>query len=123
MQKYNGINRSDLLNFGVLSELLGRISLICQTRPMSKEQCLNIVCNAKSRVNAIASLLEENGINAWGNLSDEVILKIIEESNIEKFGVRSVISKIETIMLRSIHEHGLVNFTVPDNLKENTNTN
>ena len=61
--------------------------------------------------------------NAWENLSDEVILKIIEESNIEKFGVRSVISKIETIMLRSIHKHGLVNFTGPDNLNENTNTN
>jgi hypothetical protein len=90
---------------------------------MSKEQCVNIIRNSKSRVNAIASLLEENGIDAWSNLSNEVILKIIEESNIEKFGVRSVISKIETIMLRSIHEHGLVNFTGPDNLNENTNTN
>jgi len=123
MQKYNGINRNDLLDFGVLAELLGRISLICQTRPMSKEQCVNIIRNSKSRVNAIASLLEENGIDAWSNLSDEVILKIIEESNIEKFGVRNVISKIETIMLRGIHEHGLTNIAKLDKINEHTNTN
>ena len=45
-------------------------------------------------------------------------MKMIQSSDIGKFGVRSVLSKIETIMLSLIHEKGLV--IVPD---KETDTN
>lgn len=40
--KYHGINRTDLVEFGVLPELLGRIAVVVNTRPISEEQCLKI---------------------------------------------------------------------------------
>lgn len=106
--KYRGINRSDLMEFGVIPELLGRIAVIANTHPINEEQCLKIVRNSKSRLTIIADLLAENGIDAWEGLSDEVIVKMIKDANIGKFGFRSVLSKIETIMLQNIHECGLV---------------
>ena len=106
--KYHGINRTDLVEFGVLPELLGRIAVIVNTRPISEEQCLKIVRNSKSRLTVISDLLAENGIDAWKNLSDEVIIRMIKNADIGKFGFRSVLSKIETIMLQNIHECGLV---------------
>lgn len=77
------------------------------TRPITREQCLNIIHNSKSRLTVITELLVEHGIDAWKELPDERIIQIIEESDFETFGVRSVLSKIETIMLNSIHEHGI----------------
>ena len=106
--KYHGINRTDLVEFGVLPELLGRIAVVVNTRPISEEQCLKIVRNSKSRLTVISDLLAENGIDAWKDLSDEVIIRMIKKADIGKFGFRSVLSKIETIMLQNIHECGLV---------------
>ena len=106
--KYHGINRTDLVEFGVLPELLGRIAVVVNTRPISEEQCLKIVRNSKSRLTVISELLAENGIDAWKDLSDEVIIRMIKKADIGKFGFRSVLSKIETIMLQNIHECGLV---------------
>ena len=106
--RYNGITRNDLLKFGVISELVGRISVICNTHPLSKEQCLKIVHNSKSRLTIIADLLAENGIDSWKDLPNERIIEMIEKAETDKFGVRNVLSKIETIMLNSIHENGLI---------------
>lgn len=106
--KYHGINRTDLVEFGVLPELLGRIAVVVNTRPISEEQCLKIVRNSKSRLTVISDLLAENGIDAWKDLSDEVIIRMIKKADIGKFGFRSVLSKIETIMLQNIHECGIV---------------
>ena len=106
--KYHGINRTDLVEFGVLPELLGRIAVVVNTRPISEEQCLKIVRNSKSRLTVISDLLAENGIDAWKDLSDEVIINMIKNSDFGKFGFRSVLSKIENIMLQNIHENGLV---------------
>lgn len=95
--------------YGMLSELVGRIATICNTQPITQEQCLNIVLNGKSRLKNISDLLEQNGIDPWKELPEERIIQIINESNFETFGVRGVLSKIETIMLDLIHEHGLIN--------------
>ena len=64
--------------------------------------------------------MAEHGIDAWKELPDERIIQIIEESDFETFGVRGVLSKIETIMLDSIHEHGLVQ--APENASEKPET-
>lgn len=110
-QNYSGINRDDLLQYGVLPELLGRIAVICNTNPITKEQTLSIVRKSKSRVTAIADLLKGNGIDPWKDLTDEAIMKIIETSDIGKYGVRDVLSRIETVMLSGIHKHGLLGMT------------
>ena len=113
---YQGITESDLLSFGVISELVGRIATICNTKPITREQCLGIILNSKSRLTVITELLAEHGIDAWKELPEERILQIIEKSDFETFGVRGVLSKIETIMLDSIHENGLVQ--TPENASE-----
>ena len=110
-RNYSGINRDDLLQYGVLPELLGRIAVICNTNPITKEQTLSIVRKSKSRVTAIADLLKGNGIDPWKDLTDEAIMKIIETSDIGKYGVRDVLSRIETVMLSVIHKHGLLGTT------------
>lgn len=119
-KKYTGITRSDLLQYGVINELMGRISVVCNTKPMTKEQCFNIVRNSKSRVTDIAGLLESHGIDPWKDLPDEAIIEMIESADIGQFGVRGVLSRIETIMLRSIHEKGLI--TAPDRKTDNIDT-
>lgn len=113
---YQGIKTDDLLEFGVISELVGRIATICNTKPIIREQCLNIILNSKSRLTVITELLAKHGIDAWKELPEERILQIIEESDFETFGFRGVLSKIETIMLNSIHENGLVQ--TPENASE-----
>ena len=113
---YQGIDSEMLVEYGMLSELVGRIATICNTKPITQEQCLNIVLNSKSRLKNISELLEQNGIDPWRELPDERIMQIINESNFETFGVRGVLSKIETIMLDSIHEQGLI--FVPSNAPE-----
>ena len=113
--KYHGINRTDLVEFGVLPELLGRIAVVVNTRPISEEQCFKIVRNSKSRLTIIADLLAQNGIDAWNGLSDEDIVKMIKRADIGKFGFRSVLSKIETIMLQNIHECGLFPLPTDEN--------
>ena len=117
---YQGIVTDDLLEYGVISELVGRIATICNTKPITREQCLGIILNSKSRLTVITELLAEHGIDAWKELPDERIIQIIEESDFETFGVRGVLSKIETIMLDSIHEHGLVQ--APENASEKPET-
>lgn len=105
--KYEEITKDDLFEYGVIGELLGRIAILCNTQPMTKEDCFNIVRHSKSRLHVIADMLHDYGIDAWENLSDEIILQIIEDSEFEKYGVRGVLSKIESIMLESIYEHGI----------------
>lgn len=105
--EYCGITETDLLEYGVIPELLGRISVITNTKPIGVEQCLKIVRNSKSGLAEIAELLETYGINAWKDLPDKVIIEMIKNSDIEKFGVRTVLSKMETVMLQGIRENGL----------------
>ena len=91
------ITRDDLFEFGMIGELLSRVATICNTQPMTKEHCFDIVHHSKSRLTIIANILQDSGIDAWENLSDEIILQIIEDSEFEKYGVRGVLSKIESI--------------------------
>ena len=105
--KYEEITKDDLFEYGVIGELLGRIAILCNTQPMTKEQCFNIVRHSKSRLTVIADMLHDSGIDVWENLSDEIILQIIEDSEFDKYGVRGVLSQIESIMLESIYENGI----------------
>ena len=111
------ITKDDLFKYGVIGELLGRVATMCNTQPMTKEHCFDIVRHSKSRLTVIADMLQDSGIDAWENLSDEIILQIIEDSEFDKYGVRGVLSKIESIMLESIYEHGITPPYIQDEIK------
>lgn len=109
---YTGGKVYDRPKFDNLGELLGRVATMCNTQPMTKEHCFDIVRHSKSRLTVIADMLQAYGIDAWENLSDEIILQIIEDSEFDKYGVRGVLSKIESIMLLHLQValHGFHNF-------------
>lgn len=114
------ISREDFIEYGIIPELLGRISKICKTKSLSTEQYLEIVRNENSRIGIIANFLAEHGIDAWEGIDDAYILELIKKSNTNVMGVRAVISKIENIMVSKLFEHGIYPSKIPDNTPEHT---
>ena len=106
-QRSREITEEDLREYGVLNELLGRISAICNTNPIAEEDCLKIIHNSNSRIGTVSKVLSQYSIDPWKNLSDNSILEIIRSADIDKMGVRSVLTKIENIMMDSVYNVGL----------------
>ena len=114
------ITKEDLYEYGMMPELLGRISTICQTKPLSLEDCIKINRNEHSRVGVLAKVLSENGFEPWENIGTTEIVALMQKSNVHRYGVRAVISKIENVMLSKIFEHGIYPSKIPDNTPEHT---
>lgn len=106
-QRSREITEEDLREYGVLNELLGRISAICNTNPIAEEDCLKIIHNSNSRIGTVSRVLSQYSIDPWKDLSDNSILEIIRSADIDKMGVRSVLTKIENIMMDSVYNVGL----------------
>ena len=102
------ITQNDLLGYGIVNELVGRLSVICNTNSLTEEQCLQIVKSENSRTGVITKVLSQYGISPWDDLTDSDIIELIKESNINQTGIRSVITKVENILLSSIHSRGIV---------------
>ncbi len=87
----------DLINFGLIPELIGRIDFIKSFRTLEQNDIINIIFHSKnSRMQAYIKILNTLGVDniiidsmLWTNLADQVI--------IQEFGVRKLNSMIDQI--------------------------
>lgn len=93
------ITDEDLIAFGVMPEIAGRISDKCTTNKLTASQYLEIIRNRFSRVNVLIQELEMLGIKAEDTITDERIIQLAEQSQSNMMGVRWVSSQIETELL------------------------
>ena len=93
------ITDEDLIKFGVLPELVGRISDKCTVNKLTAQQYLEIIKNQHSRVSVLVKELEKLGIDAAKAIDDDKIIQLAEKSQSNMLGVRWVSSQIENMLL------------------------
>ena len=114
-KKKNEINDEDLIKFGVLPELLGRIAVKVVTNDLSNEDYLQILKNPHGRVATLLEVLLACGIQVEQIVSDEEILEMIEKSKGNRTGFRWVSAQVENRILEAIRIDGvMMNEEEPD---------
>jgi ATP-dependent Clp protease ATP-binding subunit ClpX len=83
----------DLYLRGIMPELIGRFSMACKTRPLSKDILKKIAARHISSSRVLSAL---SSSNTAVHFSEEFIDDLIERSNSLKLGVRGIQSLIES---------------------------
>lgn len=102
------ISDEDLIKFGVMPELLGRISVKVVTNDLTDRDYLQIIKNEHSRVSKLLEVLKTCGIEETQVLSDEEILELIGKSKDNRTGFRWVSAQVENRILEAVRTIGVV---------------
>ena len=103
----NEISDEELIAFGVLPELLGRVSVKVVTNDLTDQDYLKILKNPHGRVSKLLEVLNAYGANVEQMLSDDEILELIERSKNNRTGFRWVSSQVESHILEAIRTIGV----------------
>lgn len=98
---YN-VSPKDLIEYGVMPELVGRISEICTTKFLDDTEYLKIIKSQHSRVGNITKVLQGYGVSIDEVISDSDILRLIKISKDNSTGVRWVSSQVEYKLLKAM---------------------
>lgn len=104
----NEISDEELIKFGVMPELLGRISVKVVTNDLTNEDYLQILKNPHGRVSRLLDVLKVCGVEATQVLSDEEILDLISKSKNNRTGFRWVSAQVENRILEAVRTIGVV---------------
>lgn len=85
----------DLINFGLLPELVGRIADRCVTDELTQQDFLHIIKNGNSRIGILCETLKSLNIDTSDTIDDKEILALAKAPETAKMGVRWVQSKVE----------------------------
>lgn len=96
------ITDEDLISYGVITELVGRVSDKCTTNKLTVEQYIQIIKNENSKVNQLMKELEQLGVETDEILDDDLITELVEKSQTNLLGVRWVSSQIENLLLKQL---------------------
>lgn len=113
------ITDDDLMEFGVLPELVGRISTKCTTNKLTAEQYLEIIKGQQSKVSVLMQQLNKLGISTQEVLSDEHIIELAEQSRTNMLGVRWVSAQVENELLELLINADLRKRFAPQNKNHN----
>lgn len=97
----------ELIGYGIMPEILGRIAVKCNSYVLSDQVYLQIIRGPKSRVAQIGNVLSQYGISLLDVISDSEILDMISASKNNKTGVRWVSAQVESRLLKAIRDVGL----------------
>lgn len=101
------ITDEDLIHFGLMPELVGRISVKVTTNELTDTDYLTILQNSRGRVANMLRVLAEYDIQVDDVFSKETIMRFIEQSRTNRTGFRWVSAQIENLILESIREKGV----------------
>lgn len=96
------ISDEDLVDFGVMPEIVGRIASKCTTNKLTAQQYLEIIRNENSKVSVLLNELQGLGIDASDCITDDIIMELTSKSQINLLGVRWVSSQIENLLLQKL---------------------
>lgn len=103
---FNKITAADLIHYGIIPELMGRIPVLATLKPLDEDALLRILTEPKNALTKqYAELMKLDKVNL--EFSDEALRKIAEKAIKQKSGARGLRSIIETAMQD-------VMFSVPD---------
>ena len=93
----------DLLHFGFIPELVGRIPVIAPLAPLSDEALLNILTNPKNAiVKQYQKLFQMEGVELV--FQKDALLAIVEKAKTRKTGARGLRAIMEEVMLPMMYE-------------------
>lgn len=94
----NNAEPDDLVKFGFIPELVGRLPVFSSLEPLSDEAMLNILTEPKnSLVKQYKKLFELEGVEL--NFTKEALKAIVDRAKVRKTGARALRSILEDIML------------------------
>ena len=97
------ITTEDIVNYGIISELIGRLPMIVQLNNLKREDLKNILLSSdESLFTILVNTINKEGIKIE-NL-DETIDFIIDNALNKKIGARGLISPIRNMFLRIFYE-------------------
>lgn len=102
----NEITDDEYIDYGVVAEIVGRVSTKTVTRELTDDDYINIIYNPNSRVMAMKQSLKHAGI-VVPEISNEEILELINTTKRNKTGVRWVSAQIENKILQNIRKTGM----------------
>ena len=101
------LSEEDYINFGMLTELVGRISSTVEINELGIDEMVQIAKNQHSRVSVLLKNLSNGGKNM--TLSDEQIKAAAERSQKLSTGARGMLAMLEDEILSGIFETGIGN--------------
>ncbi len=97
------ISPQDLKGFGLIPELIGRLPVLTNLKPLDKDALRQILTEPKnSLTKQYVKLFEMDGITL--NIDDEVLDYIVEKAIDFKLGARGLRSICETIMIDAMFD-------------------
>ena len=95
---FTHLNSEDLLQFGIIPELIGRISVIAPMLSLSEKNMAQILTDPKnSIVKQYQSLMDMDGIKL--NFQKEAVKTIAKIASSRKIGARALRSIVEELMM------------------------
>lgn len=104
------VSRNDLVQWGFMEEVIGRINYICALNTLTKEVIYQILVEAKD--NILQSHVEISKLcNIDLKFTDAALQLIADDANQKSFGFRSVPFSVTDIMIPIYFEHCSINNT------------
>lgn len=97
----------DLISYGIMPEIVGRIAAKCETLPLAEDAYIDIICGPNSRVALIRNILKEYGIEVSNLISRDEIRALAAASKTNQTGVRWVSAQVEARLLEAIRDQGV----------------
>jgi ATP-dependent Clp protease ATP-binding subunit ClpX len=97
----------DFIAYGIMPEIVGRIAVKCEAKPLSDRVYLDIVRGPNSRVAKLTQVLQSYGIAVQDVISNQALAELISSSKANCTGVRWVSAQVESRLLEAIHDGGL----------------
>ena len=101
------ITDEDYIEFGIMTEIIGRISIKCEVHDLSDEDYVQIISNPHSRVATIINVLQQYGLEVQDVISSKEVVDLITHSKKNRLGVRWVSAQLENKLLSLIRESGV----------------
>lgn len=107
----------DIINFGLIPELVGRIPVIVQTNALTESDLIRIITETDNNIySQYQKLFQIDGIEL--KIHDKVLQKIASDCFKDKIGVRGLRKQFEKILhdpqrnIEKYHEKGVVGITL-----------
>lgn len=93
----NAVIPEDLVEFGLIPELIGRIPVISQMRELTEEELVRVLKEPKNcLVKQYRKLLKMSGVNV--SFSDEALKELAKKAIVRKTGARGLRAEMEMMM-------------------------
>lgn len=95
---FNDVRSEDLVKFGIIPELIGRLPIITTLQPLDEDALIKILTQPKNAVvKQFAAMLELDGVKL--NITDDGLREIAKLAVARKTGARGLRSILENILL------------------------